>query len=610
MSSPSFPFLRQVYSILRPFGRRRLAGIILFNLIQAGLQAATVIVIMMFVTVITSPEGAGPSLPFLGELFGASGDPKVVWGFLTFLVLLLANLWNLAGEYVRSHYSAQTGYLLTTGILRTIADRPYSFHLRNNSSLLMKKANGDVNGFINGVLAPLLDLNARLLMIVFICASLVYVNPAIAAALSGIFLVFYSVFFLLARRFWKLLNDQYNILAKISYKSMYQFLTGVKPILVHGVRNFFLETYEDAARRNVRYRSLSPVVGNGPRYIIEIIVMGGGVAGLTALILQGNSIEAMAPTAGSFLYGGYKLLPNLQLMFGTLGSIRTNRYTLDEILADISSEDLHRVHQSLPTVPTESLPFEAAITVEDVDFRYSDDDALVLGGLSLQIRKGEKVAFVGATGSGKSTLVDMILGLHTPVRGRILIDDIELKPERLALWRRRIGYVPQEIFLVDDTLRRNIAFGRRDAEIDEQAVDAAVRMAHADEFIYDRKTEGLDTIVGERGVRLSGGQRQRIGLARALYHRPDVLVLDEATSALDNATEAAIMEVIDGTRGRTDDHHDRAPPFHCAPCRPDLPPRSGAGSRCLAPTTSFSIPRTPSATSPLRPITNRFPSDL
>lgn len=551
MASQRFLLLRQVYSLLRPFGRRRLAGIILFNLVQAFLQAMTVIVFMLFATVVTTKEGSGASVSFLSELVsfeGGSwkGDPRIFWGIVTGIVILLANLWNLAGEYVRSQYSAQTGYLLTTGILRTIAERPYSFHLQNNSSLLMKKAHGDVQNFIAGVIAPLLDFNARVLMVAFICASLAVINPLIAFSLSAVFSVFYFVFYLLARRFWKILNDQLNHLAKISYKSMYQFLTGIKPILVQDVRNHFLETYEDAARRNVRYRSLSPVVANGPRYIIEIVVMGGGVAALTALVLQGQRIEDFAPTAVSFLYGGYRLLPNLQLMFGTLGSIKTNRYTIDEILADFTPEDLHRVHGALPAAASHSLPFMESISVERVDFSYSDDTALVLEGLSLRIAKGEKVAFVGPTGSGKSTLVDLILGLHTPVRGRILIDQTTLTRELMGSWRLRIGYVPQDIFLVDDTLRRNIAFGRADDEIDEKALLEAVRMAHADEFIFDRMAEGLDTLVGERGVRLSGGQRQRIGLARALYHRPDVLVLDEATSALDNATEASIMEVIDG----------------------------------------------------------------
>jgi ABC-type multidrug transport system fused ATPase/permease subunit len=545
MSLPRFILFRRIYSILSPFGRRRLAGIILFNLAQAFLQAATVISFMIFATVITGAEAAAPKIPLIGDALAASTNPKVLWGSLTALVLLAANLLNLAGEYVRSHYSAHTGYLITTGILRTIADRPYSFHLQNNSSLLIKKAHTDVSNFVNGVLAPLLDLNARLLMILFIFGSLVFVDPVIALSLCGVFLFFYFVFFLMARRFWKLLNEQYNLLAKVSYKSIYQFLTGVKPILVHDVRNFFLATYEEAAFRTVRYRSLGPVISNGPRYIIEIIVMGGGVAALTFLFVQGTSIEAMAPTAVSFLYGGYRLLPNLQLMFGTIGSIKTNSHTVDEILADITPEDLRRVHQALPVAGTETLPFKDAISLQSVSFAYGDDQALVLDNVSLQIRRGEKVAFVGPTGSGKSTLIDLILGLHTPVSGCIQIDGEELNSDRLPLWRRRIGYVPQDIFLVDDTLRRNIAFGLKDEEIDEEALGRAVRMAQADEFIFDRKSEGLDTIVGERGVRLSGGQRQRIGLARALYHQPDVLILDEATSALDNATEAAIMDVID-----------------------------------------------------------------
>jgi ATP-binding cassette, subfamily B, bacterial PglK len=552
MALSRFQLLRQVYSLVRPFGRRRLAGVILFNLGQAVLQAATVIVMMLFAGVLMAKEGAAvPSLPLLGEIGGEDGflegtSPVLFWCVIFVIVVLLSNLWNLAGEFVRSHYAARTGFLLTSGILRTVADRPYSFHLRNNSSLLMKKANGDVVNFVQGVLAPMLDFNARLLMVLFICGSLVVIDPLIALSLSGIFLLFYFGFFLVARRFWKLLNDQFNLLAKIAYKSVYQFLTGIKPILVHGVRHHFLETYEEAARKNVRYRSLSPVVANGPRYIVEIVVFGGGVTILTFLVMGGTSVEALAPTAVSFLYGGYRLLPNIQLMFGTIGSIRTHSYTVREILDDFSPEDLHRVHERLPRPAAKTLPFVREIGIEAVEFRYTPDAELVLAALDLRIQKGAKVAFVGHTGSGKSTLVDMILGLHTPSAGRILIDDTPLTTATIPAWRKRIGYVPQDIFLTDESVRRNIAFGLRDAEIDEEAVREAVRMAQAEEFIFERLPEGLDTLVGERGVRLSGGQRQRIGLARALYHRPDVLVLDEATSALDNATEAAIMEVIDG----------------------------------------------------------------
>ncbi len=545
-----FQLLRDVYSLVRPFGRRRLAGIVGFNIVQAGFQALSVIAIMLFTMAATntSENARVPGLSaVLDQVYpeATARDLIVIMSGLTVFVIVVSNLLNIVGEYLRSRYTTKTGYLLTTGILRTIAVRPYSFHLRNNSSLLTKKANGDVAAFVSGVLAPLLDLMARVLVASFTFGAMVLAEPVLALVLSALFLVFYYLVYLGARRFWKLLNQQFNVLAQIAFKSIYQFLTGIKPIIVHDVRRHFLETYETAAAKHVRYKALSPVVANGPRYIVEILVFGGGIAIFASLILGGAQIEDLAPVAVTFMYGGYKLLPNFQLMFGTLGSIRTHEYTIYEILADFSPKDLHRVHGPLPEPQREALDFRDRISVENVSFRYTDDSRLVLKDLTLEIRRGQKVAFVGQTGSGKSTLVDMILGLHIPVSGRIAVDGTTLDPTTIAAWRRRIGYVPQDIFLVDESVRKNIAFGIKDSEIDEEAVKEAIRMAQAEEFVYHRLPEGLDTVVGERGVRLSGGQRQRIGLARALYHRPDVLILDEATSALDNATEAAIMRVID-----------------------------------------------------------------
>lgn len=550
MGFPRFKLLRDIYSLVRPFGRRRLFGVILYNIVQAAFQAFAVIAIMLFTMAATTNDGEGrvPGLSLVLDYVhpeATQRDLLVIMSILTMLVLVISNLLNLGGEYIRSRYTTKTGYLLTSGILRTIADRPYSFHLRNNSSLLTKKANGDVQGFIAGVLAPILDLMARMLIAIFTFASMVLAQPVLAFVLSGLFLGFYYFVYLGARRFWRVLNKQYNVLAQIAFKSVYQFLTGIKPILVHDVRRHFLQTYEEAASKHVRYKALAPVISNGPRYIVEILIFGGGIAVFATLILRGARIEDLAPVAVTFMYGGYKLLPNFQLMFGTLGSIRSHEFTVYEILADFSPTDLHRVHGSLPVPQREALDFRERISVEALSFSYCGSTERVIRNVDLEIKRGEKVAFVGQTGSGKSTLVDLIMGLHTPVSGRITIDDVTLEKDTVRAWRRRIGYVPQDIFLIDETVRRNIAFGMKDEEIDEEALRDAIRMAQAEEFILHRLPEGVDTVVGERGVRLSGGQRQRIGLARALYHRPDVLILDEATSALDNATEAAIMEIIE-----------------------------------------------------------------
>ena len=283
--------------------------------------------------------------------------------------------------------------------------------------------------------------------------------------------------------------------------------------------------------------------------MIEPIAFGGLVAIVVVLAIQGRPFSDILPNLSVMALAAYRLLPTLQLLYSQLVLVSANTYTLNQLeeeMLKIETEDIVEIE---PTEDTNELTFEREINLEKLIFRYAGGSVPILKEFSLTIAKNESVGIAGPSGSGKSTLVDLILGLHTPQSGAILIDDLPLSLANMESWRRMIGYVPQDIYLLDETIEANIAFGIDPAEVDQSALRSAADGAQILDFIERELPQGFQTTVGERGVRLSGGQRQRIGLARALYHKPQVLILDEATSALDTKTELDVMETIHQLQG-------------------------------------------------------------
>jgi ATP-binding cassette subfamily C protein len=305
----------------------------------------------------------------------------------------------------------------------------------------------------------------------------------------------------------------------------------------------------DHSRQIGDLQSKIPIYSNGPRYLIEPVAFGGLMAIVVALAVQGRSFSEILPNLTVMAFAGYRLLPALQLLYGQLVTVAAHNYTLQQLeqeILDIEKRELPQVSEGSPVVP---LVFDREIRLEHLGFQYPGTSAPTLNDFSLTIRKNESVGIAGPSGSGKSTLVDLILGLHVPQSGKLCVDDTSLTAANMASWRQMVGYVPQDIYLLDDTIAANIAFGLDESKVDSTALRAAAQSAQILEFIERELPQGFQTTVGERGVRLSGGQRQRIGLARALYHRPQVLIMDEATSALDNQTELAVMETIHRLQG-------------------------------------------------------------
>jgi ATP-binding cassette subfamily C protein len=296
------------------------------------------------------------------------------------------------------------------------------------------------------------------------------------------------------------------------------------------------------------------IFSNSARYLVEPLAFGGLVVAVLILAARGRDFSDILPNLGVMALAGYRLLPALQLLYGQLTQVSTVRHAMDEVYDEFVAAEIDgSVSQAISSdalARATAFHWNESITLREISFRYPGASRPALNGISLIIAKNTSLGVIGPTGSGKSTFVDLLLGLYQPTAGEILIDDEPLTPALVRAWQASIGYVPQDIFLIDDTIARNIAFGLPDTEIDPARLREACATAQLLEFIEIELPDGFDTIVGERGIRLSGGQRQRIGLARALYHGPSLLILDEATSALDMATEAKLLEALRSLAGK------------------------------------------------------------
>ena len=328
-------------------------------------------------------------------------------------------------------------------------------------------------------------------------------------------------------------------------------LGGIKPIKVHRAEEHFLSRFSGHSGVVAQMSSRVPIIANSTRYLIEPLAFGGLVLAVVVLAVRGRDFSDILPNLGVMAVAGYRLLPSLQLLYGQVTQFTSMRYALDEVFEEFAAAERDEKSDNAEISLSKLGPMEwaDAIRLDEVSFVYPGNDRPVLDRFSITIQKNMSIGFIGPTGSGKSTLIDLLLGLHRPTSGRVLIDGQPLTPELIPSWQATIGYVPQEIFLIDDTIARNIALGVPDNEIDNARLREVCAMAQILDFIGELR-DGFQTSVGERGIRLSGGERQRLGLARALYHRPSLLLLDEATSALDTATEAKLIEALRNLSGK------------------------------------------------------------
>jgi ATP-binding cassette, subfamily B, bacterial PglK len=550
--------IRRVLFLARPYGRAKLGLVFSLSFAQALFQVIGITSIFPFLALAADPERIRRShfgVRFL-SLFPPMEDRQLllVAGIIAIAGLFASNAVNLLAEYARTRYTQNFGHWLRVRLLRRMASQPYTYFLQRNSGDLLKKILGDVTNYTNGVLLPLLDSVARGLTAALLLVTLFLVQPVIALS-AAIFLGgFYVIIFRLLARKRREVDENLRTHVTGLFREAQQMLGGIKPVKVHRAEEHFLSRFSRHSAVIAQMNARVPVFANSVRYLVEPLAFGGLVFAVLLLAMRGRDFSDILPNLGVMALAGYRLLPSLQLLYSQLTSISSVRHALDEVYDEFVAAETDG--SVLPgtsrdgLIPVMPFHWNDAISLREVSFRYPSGSRPALDGLSLTIPKNSSVGVIGPTGSGKSTLVDLLLGLYQPTAGEILIDGRSLRPALVPAWQASIGYVPQDIFLIDDTIARNVAFGLPDNEIDPARLREACSMAQLLDFVDADLPDGFDTNVGERGVRLSGGQRQRIGLARALYHRPSLLILDEATSALDMATEAKLLDALRSLAGK------------------------------------------------------------
>lgn len=543
--------LSKLRSLLSRQDRVRVLLLIALLIGVALAEMAGIASIMPFMAVVTNPEvvHSNSLLREVYQRFGIANDAT----FMTFLgamvltLLVCNNAAKALSTWLSLRFQNRLVYTISRRLLARYMARPYSYFLHRNSAELGNTLVGEVGRVVAGVLSPVMDIASNLLICLAILTLLILVDPLVALAIATVLGGSYSLIYLLARRNLARISRQQVEANASKYKYAGEALGGIKDLKVLGRELTFLDRYVFFAERHARNNVAAGVIAQLPRYALEIVAFGGILVVVLYLIGQGQQTAKMIPVMALYSFAGYRLLPALQQLFSAITTLRYNTASLDVVHTDLTngieldSDAEAALVRSRDATP---LPFEHEIELRDVSFGYEGTTEPTLNGLNLKIPVNSSIGFVGPTGCGKTTSVDVIMGLLLPSHGQVLIDGQELSMANLASWQKNIGYVPQQIYISDDTLARNIAFGVPDQEVDMAAVRRAAAIANLAEFVERDLQEGYETRIGERGVRLSGGQRQRIGIARAMYHDPAVLILDEATSALDGITEEYVMEAV------------------------------------------------------------------
>lgn len=550
--TPRFPILdtlRKCVAMLPRRMRWRWAAltplVFLTGVVEGGAAAA----VFALIKVITDPSQIS-HVRGLSEIVAllpwkTTGAQVMALTGLVAIYYVFKNLLVIAMHYLRHEVVGESIAELRSTMLRGYLMLPYPFHARRNSADLIWATNEGVNTMYDVAMSAAVAAAAELLTAASITAVLFIAAPRVTLIAGALLISMFAVLLRLTRRTAERYGTGRRELERGILRTLQEVLGGARDIKTLGREDFFTRIFDEQQDRVVKLGYLAKTMEAVAPYITETIFVCGVLVVIALVVGRGRASVESLPILALFSYAAFRIIPSANRITWRINQIRSAAPAAAALYEDYLMLDRHapRATDSASETP---VTFREGIALDNVSYSYPETSAPALSDASATIRCGEAVGIVGPTGSGKSTLVDLIVGLLHPSSGRVLVDGKELAGGLLS-WKRRIGYVPQSIFLVDASLMRNIALGIADADIDRERVVATLRSAGLEQFVASLP-DGLETLVGERGVRLSGGERQRVGIARALYHDPDLLVFDEATSALDNVTEADLLRSIKSLR--------------------------------------------------------------
>lgn len=539
----------RLYSLLSRNERRSAIFVLLFLILSTLFEVVGIVSVAPFLSVLANPDIIHQTA-ILHDIytdleFTSETAFLQFLGMLTFIMIVCAAFMRGLSLYVRTRFVQMRRHTIGMRLLESYLRQPYEFFMQRHSSQLTKNILSEVDNILDFSLKPVEQILANSLVLIGIVVVLLLIDPLVVLGMGVALGLTYGTLYLSVRHYLQRLGHERVQHNNVRFQSVAEAIEGIKEIKMLNREQAALQRFSTPSQHNSASVSTITILGEIPRYAIEAIAFGGILLASIFLLgrygdVEGGGLETVIPLLGIYALAGYRMLPAIQAIYQALAHYRYSGEFLNQIIADLPQLE------ALPAIPHKNPPtlhLKHDIRLENVHYHYPNETTGGLQEINLTIPRGHIIGIVGGTGAGKSTLVNVFLGLLTPSQGTIRIDGTHITDENRRAWTTSIGYVPQDIFLCDASVMENIAFGFEQEAIDKDKVIHAARLAHIDQFI-EGLPDGYYTTVGERGVRISGGQKQRIGIARALYQNPEIIVFDEATSALDNATEAEVMRAI------------------------------------------------------------------
>jgi ABC-type multidrug transport system fused ATPase/permease subunit len=546
---------RKTLTLLSPKEKRRGNLVLVMVILMAMLETAGVASVMPFLAVLGNPDLVETN-PVLSPLYAGLSFTSVdsfifALGAASFGLILFSAFFRSLTHYAMNRFIEMRRHSISKKLLETYLRQPYAFFLNRHSGDMAKNILSEVDQLVQNVFRPGMQMVSYTLVIIALIALLIVVDPWLALVVAVVVGGLYALIFGTVRGLLGRVGRDRARANQERFTTAAEALGGIKDIKLLGREHAYLQRFDGPSFRQAKHQSTSQTISEVPKYLVEAVGFGGVIA-LTLYLLSihgGTSSAAMGqllPILGLYVFAGYRLLPAAQRIYGGLSKLRFGAAAVDAIHSDLQQRtQLAELYRRAP----QAIRPKQTIALRNIFYRYPTAKHDALQGIDVSIPVASSLGIIGASGAGKTTLVDVLLGLLRPTQGAILVDDEPVTDANLRAWQQSLGYVPQDIFLTDATVSENIALGIPKEQIDQTQVERCARMAQIHEFIVTEMPQSYETVVGERGVRLSGGQRQRIGIARALYHDPAVLVFDEATSALDTKTESEVIQAINALTG-------------------------------------------------------------
>jgi len=541
---------KKILSLLTLRERKKAVLLLLMILIMASLDMMGVASILPFMAVLSNPDIIETNIFYIkmfevSKIFGVENDQQFIFalGILLFLILIVSIAFKALTAYVQVRFIQMRQYSISKRLIESYLHQPYTWFLNRNSADLGKSILVETHVVVGSGITPLFELIAKAMVSIAIISLLIVTDPKLALIIGFSLIGAYGLIFKILRKYLVRFGKERLESNELRFISVSEAFGAAKEVKIGGLEQTFIKRFSNPAHTYAQSQATAIIISELPRFAFEAIAFGGILLVILYLMTESSAFSDVIPIISLYVFAGYRLMPALQKIYSSLTTLAYVGPSLDKLC-----DDMKNISPSNSNQDQGILSLNKAINLKNIHYNYPNTSRTTLKDINICIPAKSTVALIGATGSGKTTTADIILGLLEAQRGTLEVDGQIITKQNSRAWQRSIGYVPQHIFLADDTLAANIAFGVEPGDINQEAVEKASKIANLHEFVIDELPKQYQTTVGERGIRLSGGQRQRVGIARALYHNPKVLVLDEATSALDSQTEQAVMDEVNNIR--------------------------------------------------------------